>query len=74
MLTPAIGVTNQRETSVVWDKLTGLPLYNAIGLAVATFPHFSVVGHADIGDRRPPCAHDADKRQETLPGHACDRG
>jgi len=26
----AIGVTNQRETTVVWDKKTGLPYYNAI--------------------------------------------
>ncbi|WP_411681010.1 glycerol kinase GlpK [Clostridium thailandense] len=26
----AIGVTNQRETTVVWDKNTGKPLYNAI--------------------------------------------
>ncbi|XP_023227686.1 glycerol kinase-like [Centruroides sculpturatus] len=26
----AIGVTNQRETTIVWDKRTGLPLYNAI--------------------------------------------
>ncbi|XP_040597759.1 glycerol kinase-like [Mesocricetus auratus] len=26
----AIGVTNQRETTVVWDKLTGEPLYNAV--------------------------------------------
>jgi glycerol kinase len=26
----SIGVTNQRETTVVWDKLTGKPLYNAI--------------------------------------------
>lgn len=26
----AIGLTNQRETSVVWSKSTGLPLYNAI--------------------------------------------
>ncbi|XP_063064624.1 glycerol kinase 3-like isoform X2 [Engraulis encrasicolus] len=26
----AIGVTNQRETTLVWDKLTGQPLYNAI--------------------------------------------
>ncbi|KAM6945821.1 glycerol kinase 3-like [Aplochiton taeniatus] len=26
----AIGVTNQRETTVVWDKYTGEPLYNAI--------------------------------------------
>ncbi|KAJ1639785.1 glycerol kinase [Pavlovales sp. CCMP2436] len=26
----AIGITNQRETTVVWDKRTGKPLYNAI--------------------------------------------
>nr|WP_290665170.1 glycerol kinase GlpK [Ardenticatena sp.] len=26
----AIGVTNQRETTVVWDKTTGKPYYNAI--------------------------------------------
>lgn len=25
-----IGITNQRETTVVWDKATGLPIYNAI--------------------------------------------
>lgn len=26
----AIGITNQRETTVLWDKSTGKPLYNAI--------------------------------------------
>ncbi len=26
----AIGVTNQRETSLVWDRTTGKPVYNAI--------------------------------------------
>ncbi len=26
----AIGITNQRETTVLWDKNTGKPLYNAI--------------------------------------------
>ena len=26
----AIGITNQRETTVVWDRLTGLPYMNAI--------------------------------------------
>lgn len=26
----AIGITNQRETTVVWDKNTGKPVYNAI--------------------------------------------
>jgi glycerol kinase len=25
-----IGITNQRETTVVWDKATGVPVYNAI--------------------------------------------
>lgn len=27
-----IGITNQRETVVLWDKFTGEPLYNAIGI------------------------------------------
>lgn len=26
----AVGITNQRETAVVWDKRTGKPIYNAI--------------------------------------------
>lgn len=26
----AIGITNQRETTVVWNRTTGLPIYNAI--------------------------------------------
>jgi glycerol kinase len=26
----AIGITNQRETTVVWDRMTGQPVYNAI--------------------------------------------
>ncbi len=26
----AIGITNQRETSLIWDKKSGAPLYNAI--------------------------------------------
>ena len=26
----AIGITNQRETTIVWDKNTGKPIYNAI--------------------------------------------
>ncbi|KAF3339012.1 glycerol kinase-like protein [Carex littledalei] len=26
----AVGLTNQRETTVIWSKATGLPLYNAI--------------------------------------------
>lgn len=37
----AVGITNQRETVVVWDKKTGRPLYNAIGecdLLLIVFP------------------------------------
>lgn len=26
----AIGITNQRETTIIWDKSTGIPVYNAI--------------------------------------------
>src|ERR1035437_10779555 len=26
----AIGITNQRETTIVWEKQTGKPVYNAI--------------------------------------------
>src|SRR5579872_3132194 len=26
----AIGITNQRETTLVWDRATGLPIHNAI--------------------------------------------
>src|SRR5580658_2614641 len=26
----ALGITNQRETTVVWDRATGRPLHNAI--------------------------------------------
>ena len=33
----AIGITNQRETTIVWDKETGEPVYPAIVLAVP--PH-----------------------------------
>lgn len=26
----AVGITNQRETTIIWDRLTGKPIYNAI--------------------------------------------
>ena len=26
----AVGITNQRETAIIWDKTTGKPIYNAI--------------------------------------------
>ncbi len=25
-----VGIANQRETTIVWDRLTGKPLYNAL--------------------------------------------
>lgn len=27
----ALGITNQRETTVLWHRKTGMPVYNAIG-------------------------------------------
>eukprot|EP00842_Homolaphlyctis_polyrhiza_P001949 jgi/Hompol1/2755/HPOL_001449-RA len=30
MQADAVGITNQRETTVVWDRLTGRPLHNAL--------------------------------------------
>lgn len=30
----AIGITNQRETTILWDKNTGEPVYNAICMAM----------------------------------------
>ena len=29
-MSPRIGITNQRETTVVWDRATGKPIHNAI--------------------------------------------
>ena len=26
----ALGITNQRETTIIWDRVTGQPIYNAI--------------------------------------------
>jgi glycerol kinase len=26
----AIGITNQRETTVIWDNQSGIPIYNAV--------------------------------------------
>lgn len=34
----AVGITNQRETTVVWDTTTGEPLYNAIAWFVKSRP------------------------------------
>lgn len=37
----AVGITNQRETTVVWDKITGKPLYNALGKLIIL--HFNLI-------------------------------
>lgn len=29
-----IGITNQRETTIVWNRTTGQPLYSAIGIFI----------------------------------------
>lgn len=43
----AIGITNQRETTIVWDRETGRPVYNAIVWAVP--PHRGPVRGAEGG-------------------------
>ena len=48
----AIGITNQRETTVVWDRDSGQPIYNAIGWQCRrTAPHAEALaqnGYADM--------------------------
>ena len=48
----AIGITNQRETTLVWDRATGLPIYNAIvwqDRRTADFcAELRAAGHADM--------------------------
>ncbi len=34
----AIGITNQRETAIVWERETGKPIYNAIGSGSVVVP------------------------------------
>lgn len=52
----AIGITNQRETTVVWDRETGKPIHNAIvWLDRRTAPfckELAEAGHADEIQRR----------------------
>ncbi|NQN47467.1 glycerol kinase GlpK [Streptococcus suis] len=47
-----IGITNQRETTVVWDKETGLPIYNAVvwqsRQTAHIADHLKADGHADM--------------------------
>lgn len=59
----AIGITNQRETAVIWDRATGEPIYNAIvwqdrrtaGLCDA----LSAAGHLDLVRERTGLVIDA---------------
>ena len=48
----AVGITNQRETTIVWDKRTGEPVYNAIvwqDTRTADFcEQMEQQGHADL--------------------------
>lgn len=48
----AIGITNQRETTVVWDKQTGMPIFHAIvwqDRRTATYcDELKAAGHAEM--------------------------
>ena len=48
----AIGITNQRETTVVWDRKTGAPLYNAIVWQCTRTDHICNALIADGGQDR----------------------
>ncbi len=48
----AIGVTNQRETTLIWDRATGRPIYNAIVWQCRrTAPHCEQLKAAGHGER-----------------------
>ncbi|MFN5648444.1 MAG: FGGY family carbohydrate kinase, partial [Sphingobacteriales bacterium] len=53
----AIGITNQRETTLVWDRSTGKPVYNAIV--------WQDRRTADFCDRLKADGHEADIRKKT---------
>jgi glycerol kinase len=48
----AIGITNQRETTIVWDRATGKPIYNAIvwqdRRTAAFCEHLKAQGHEPL--------------------------
>lgn len=39
----AVALTNRRDTTVLWNKTTGRPLYNAIGMFVVFCAHFDLL-------------------------------
>ncbi len=48
----AIGITNQRETTIVWDKNTGRPVYNAIVWQCRrTADYIETLQERGLGDR-----------------------
>ncbi len=59
----AIGITNQRETTVVWDRKTGAPIHNAIvwqDRRTARFcDELRRAGHADVVQRKAGLVIDA---------------
>ncbi|MBM4049910.1 MAG: glycerol kinase, partial [Planctomycetes bacterium] len=59
----AIGITNQRETTVVWDRKTGAPVHNAIvwqDRRTASFcDDLKRAGHADLVQRKAGLVIDA---------------
>eukprot|EP00455_Lapot_gusevi_P005210 TRINITY_DN12189_c0_g2_i1.p1 TRINITY_DN12189_c0_g2~~TRINITY_DN12189_c0_g2_i1.p1 ORF type:complete len:508 (+),score=125.60 TRINITY_DN12189_c0_g2_i1:56-1579(+) len=48
----AIGVTNQRETTVVWDKITGKPLHHALVWLDTRTHHICETVVAETGNRQ----------------------
>ncbi len=59
----AIGITNQRETTVVWDRKTGKPIYNAIvwqDRRTAEYcDHLKSKGHANMVKKKTGLVLDA---------------
>ena len=45
----AIGIGNQRETTIVWNKATGKPIYNAISSRYFKHDSRKAKGHRDNG-------------------------
>ena len=59
----AIGIANQRETAIVWNRETGKPVYNAIvwqDRRTADFcEHFAAQGHGHSSSSAPVCLIDS---------------
>ncbi|MEL6551916.1 MAG: glycerol kinase GlpK [Cyanobacteria bacterium J06621_11] len=59
----AIGITNQRETTVVWDRVTGQPIYHAIvwqdRRTADTCDQLKAAGHADLFQQKTGLVIDA---------------